>query len=405
MKRLLAASLSVSLFASQGYAQDSKPAQVPASDPTPAVSPEAGPTRVGSTDVIASRSWFGAEALGWWIRGQSLPALVTGSAIGTSLANAGLLGAPTTTVLAGDSRVGEDLRFGGRFTAGRWLNDAKTLGIGGEFFILSQGNDSSSFSSTGDPILARPFTVFPSGTPSAQIVAFPGLATGSVQTDASSDFLGAGLYAYRQLGDTCDSRVVAFAGYRYLRLGDEVNITEQVMATGRRAGGPPTGTGFQVADSFRTLNQFHGADLGLSGRMYRNRVFLDVSGRLGLGATVRSFGTEGFTILNVPGQASAMLPGGLLVPATGTSSSDCVFSFVPELRLNVGYQLTSHLEIFAGYNVMWWTNVIRAGEQIDLRVNPGLLPPPIATGPVPTAPFASSTFWAQGVNVGLIRRF
>lgn len=33
------------------------------------------------------------------------------------------------------------------------MNDAKTLGIGGEFFILSQSNDTTSYSSTGDPIL------------------------------------------------------------------------------------------------------------------------------------------------------------------------------------------------------------------------------------------------------------
>lgn len=143
----------------------------------------------------------------------------------------------------------------------------------------------------------------------------------------------------------------------------------------------------------------------MTGRSYRNRVFLDLSGRLGIGATVRSLDTEGSTILNVPGQPAGTLAGGLLAPGAGVSTSDCAFSLVPELRLNLGYQLTSNLEVFVGYDVMWWTNVIRAGDQINTRVNPGLLPPPITTGPIPTAPVASSTFWAQGVNLGLIRRF
>jgi hypothetical protein len=47
---------------------------------------------------------------------------------------------------------------------------------------------------------------------------------------------------------------------------------------------------------------------------------------------------------------------------------------------------------------------VRPGNQIDLNVNPDLLPNEInpVTGPLaPVAPNAASTFWAQGLTAGV----
>src|SRR5262245_52245287 len=63
----------------------------------------------------AGRVWADAELLLWWQRGASLPPLATTSPPGTPLDQAGVLGAPGTSVLFGGTRVNGDLRIGGRF--------------------------------------------------------------------------------------------------------------------------------------------------------------------------------------------------------------------------------------------------------------------------------------------------
>lgn len=393
------------LLANFGIAQETRaPSTLPAdaSSMAPSAAPKCD-APICDTTPPATRSWFGAEALGWWVRGQSIPALVTTSAPGTALGSAGVLGAPTTSVLSGDSRVNGDMRFGGRFTAGYWLDDCQHCGIGAEFFILNQSGDTSVFSSTGTPILARPFTTFPGGVPSAQIVAFPNLSTGSVRTDASNNLLGAGIFGLKELCGGCNYRIYALAGYRYLRMDDEVDVTEQVTAL-RVPGGLPLGTSFVVSDSYRTVNQFHGADLGLAARVTQGNWFVNGQVRLGIGATSRSLTLDGSTVVGVPGQTATTFPSGFLVPVS-SHQSDCAFSLVPDLRLNLGYRVTEHWDVFVGYNIMWWTNVIRAGDQIDTRVNPALIPPALGTGPIPALPTSSSTVWAQGISIGVIGRF
>src|SRR5690606_8692066 len=107
----------------------------------------------------------------------------------------------------------------------------------------------------------------------------------------------------------------------------------------------------------------------------------------------------GSTGISVPGSPPANINGGLLTAGRTGHYSDCVFALVPEVRLGVGYQLTDCARVTLGYNLMWWTNVARAGDQIDLNVNPRLLPP--ATAPAVPIAIKDSTLWIQGVSVGL----
>jgi hypothetical protein len=81
------------------------------------------------------------------------------------------------------------------------------------------------------------------------------------------------------------------------------------------------------------------------------------------------------------------------------------FSVVPQVGLNVGYQLCDNIQIFGGYTCLYWTNVVRPGGQIDpvLDVNriPNFGGGPAATSNRPVVPFADSTFWAHGVSAGV----
>jgi hypothetical protein len=128
--------------------------------------------------------WAEAEYLLWWMKGATLPPLITTSPSGTPATQAGVLGAPGTAILFGGDRVNDDVRSGGRFTLGAWLDDCHTLGVEGDFFFLSSRGSGFDASSTGSPILARPFIDATTGQPNSQLIAFPGLLAGSISAQS-----------------------------------------------------------------------------------------------------------------------------------------------------------------------------------------------------------------------------
>ena len=84
------------------------------------------------------------------------------------------------------------------------------------------------------------------------------------------------------------------------------------------------------------------------------------------------------------------------------------FSVMPEIGFTLGYDLTPRLKATAGYTLLYWSNVARPGDQIDLNVDSGQLP----SGTPQPGPFSrpeftlhTSDFWAQGLNLGLDYRF
>ncbi len=84
------------------------------------------------------------------------------------------------------------------------------------------------------------------------------------------------------------------------------------------------------------------------------------------------------------------------------------FAVVPELGLNLGYQFTPVIRGFVGYNFIYWSDVVRPGQQIDLNVNRTFQPGsaiPRTGATVPGFPFTGTDFWAQGLTVGLEFRF
>ena len=72
--------------------------------------------------------------------------------------------------------------------------------------------------------------------------------------------------------------------------------------------------------------------------------------------------------------------------------------------------LVSPGQLFAGYSFMYWANVLRPGDQVDIAVNPNLIPTSntfgVAGGPSgPAVTAHESSFWVQGLNVGLEVRY
>ena len=84
--------------------------------------------------------------------------------------------------------------------------------------------------------------------------------------------------------------------------------------------------------------------------------------------------------------------------------SRSVFSTIPQIGITAGYRITPRLSATAGYTLFYWNRVARPGDQIDLTVNPDLVPPEADpfTGPLrPQFAFVDSDFWAHGLSAGL----
>jgi hypothetical protein len=348
--------------------------------------------------------WVEGELLLWFLRGDTLPPLATTSPVGTPRAAAGVLGLPGTAVLFGNQTVNDDLRVGFRLRSGAWLDCDNLCGVEGSFFFV--GSQSTGFLGTA-PILTRPFFNALTNAQDAEIVSFPGVASGTIRIeDRRGDFYGTDANARCNLCCGCNYRVDLLGGYRYLRLTDGLSIQEQLTST-NPASLVPVGTGIAVQDSFRTRNTFNGGQIGLAGEYRWSNLIVGLRGLAAVGDLHRTVDIDGSTVVAVPGQAPVTNAGGLLaLPSnSGHFTSDRV-AFASEVGITLGYQLTSHVRLSAGYSFLLLTNAVRTGDQIDLVVNPSQLPPGTLAGPARPAFMPHATdFWAQGVTLGLELRY
>lgn len=369
------------------------------------------------TLCLPQDGWISYEFLGWWQSGMKLPPLVTTSVDpNVPRTEAGVLTSPSTRVLFGGGDVLQDDAFdGGRLRFGVWLDKCHTWGVGAEFFQIGRESESFTGSSTGSPVLSRPFFNTQTGLDDAELVAFPDVLSGTVAAYADSKLVG-GSFHFKYLR-CCDegcsrwlfcgcpehycSRTETMFGYRYLELEERVAITENLVSTD--TANPGT---FAIIDQFDTRNQFNGFDLGWLFRNTRGFWTFDTMLRIGIGNTKQTVTINGQTTINDPNENPQVqtLPGGLLTQTSniGTYRQN-EFTVVPEFNMNLGYQLTDHLRATLGYTFIYWSNVVRPGEHISLDLNTDLLPPPAedVTGVLrPAFAFDTTDYWVQGINVG-----
>ena len=130
---------------------------------------------------------------------------------------------------------------------------------------------------------------------------------------------------------------------------------------------------------------------------------------MALGDTHQTVNINGATRITTPGGATTVLPGNLLAqPSNIGHHARDQFSVIPEVGVNVGYQLTRNLSVFAGYTFIYWSNVQRPGDAISPLVNSTRVPTSTVapTGPLdPQFSFHNSGYWAQGINFGVLLGF
>jgi hypothetical protein len=352
--------------------------------------------------------FFDVEYLFWWSRGARLPPLVTTSPSDTAIENAGVLGEPGTQVLFGDGLTSSGPRSGLHLRAGVAVDGCCEWWLVTDWLALPTYADTFSAASSGNPILARPFYDEAIQSPNSELVSFPGLVAGGIVVDASNDFWSAGIALQKCVlccpCGACDSgyRLDLLAGYRFLELSDNVQVDERLIATDVQ--GPLLlGTQFEVHDEYASHSYFHGIELGIRGEWARNRYFMSGELRAAVGPSYHRLNVSGLTRVSVPGQPPLAFSGGLLTQSDQLGEhTDREFAVVPQAEVRVGRRFTDRLSCSIGYTFVYWSQVVRAGEQIDTSIDSSALPSGASNpGATREIPLQSSSFWAQGLTARL----
>jgi hypothetical protein len=167
-----------------------------------------------------------------------------------------------------------------------------------------------------------------------------------------------------------------FAGFRYLDLTEDLNVTSGTAAA-------------RTFDHFHTRNQYYGGQLGVHAAYFLGGFFVDGQGQVAFGSNHQTVLVSGTTTA----ATGAVTQGGLLATAANSGVvNNTVFSIVPEVRCRLGYMFVDGAIIFAGYNFLFMNHVVRPGDQI----------PAAAGGPVT---LKETTFWAHGITAGIEVRY
>ena len=350
-------------------------------------------------DPYCADNWMTAEYLLWWRKGRELPALVTTSPIGTALTDAGVLGLPATTTIYGQDDVGTGGRPGGRFSIGAWCDPCRVWSIATQVAFLGDSNTHAEFSNAEQAILARPFFNVTDGQIVQQdslVTAFPGLRTGTIFVETSSDLLTGDVYLRRLVSDRGSSRLDFQFGYQFSRIDEALQIRSVTDAQDLAAT-------LTVTDRFWTRNEFHGGSLGLAYASDQGRWSCRSLVKIGLGNMHQTARLSGEQIID-DGVAPAITATGLLVQTTnrGTMSRNS-FAVVPELNLSASLHVTSNFDISCGYSYILWTDVLQPGGAIDPALAVNLANPPTAQRP--QNGMSDGSYWAHGLSLGLAWRY
>ncbi len=350
------------------------------------------PTADGPASAGSPRLWASADYWLGWISGRSLPPLVT-----TGTASGG------SAVLFGGQPVNTDLRSGFRAASGLWFGEADRLGIEVSLAMLESRATTFGASSDQVPVLTRPYVDATTFLPAAVVVASPGTSTGSIAVRAGSGgfYTGASDFAVKLNGDG-PAHTDALFGYRYYQYREDLSIGQTIFPTG--AAFTP-GTQVQALDSFATRNVFNGFEVGVRPRFTWGALCVELLAKVALGDLHQTVNVNGSTINTVPGGAPATFSGGVLAQSTnlGAHSSD-TFAVLPEFGGTIGWRITPNICLRVGYSALLLNQIARAGDQVNLSLNPTLFPNSPLPARLPNEPSFTtgrSNAWVQGGTVGI----
>ena len=382
----------------------------------PLIDGAAAPLLEGRAVPADTRIWGRTEYLLWWIKPDKTPVpLMTTGPAGTP--RAGALGQPGSRYLDDDT-LDYRQNSGGRFFLGMWLDRAQTVGVEISGFCLETHTLHFQLDSgrDGAPTIARPFFNTLTGQEDAQIISSPGdnpagKYFGGMDIFGDSRTWGGEVNALTPAWLTSSSRWNLIGGFRYLGQKDQLRFTgsSTILTAGNVGfGGAPAPAPDIVSyrDYLETLNHFYGGQIGAQGFFQFGRLRLDLTSKTGIGSTEQHLSVSGRTLLTDSSGKSQVLPGGLYaLPSNIRDFQQYQFSWIAEVGVRLGFQVTRWCRAEAGYSFLYWADVVRPGGQIDRNLDPRQIPSNLAYTPgtfaAPRRLFEATDFWAHGLTLGL----
>jgi hypothetical protein len=381
-----------------------------------------------ATSAYPTFAWVDAEYLLWAFKnGRQPPPLATTGPVTAN--NPAVLTDPQTVVLFPTGGVHYDALSGGRWAVGAWFNACQSFGA--EMTGLYLEKQATAFRAASDgggaPVLGVPFADAQSGAELVSFVSFPGRFVGDIEASTRTRLWGMEGTFYAnwdrstiRIGDSAfplgDLRVDALGGFRYLSLSERLELTQpsQVLPGGAAlflGNAVNVGDILVIQDAFGVRNQFFGGQVGLRTEFDRGPCYVECTGKVGVGDSHEAISINGATTLAPATGSGTVAVGGLLATSTNIGRSiQNRFAVVPEVGVRLGYQPCPLFRFFVGYSFLYWSDVVRAGDQIDRTVNLTVVPTSSTfgtlTGPArPAVPFRTTDFWAQGASFGFELRY
>lgn len=334
---------------------------------------------------------------------------MTTSPAGTAFAQAGLL--PNAITLVGGDVGGNQAFLGAKTFGGFWLDELHEVAIGGSFWAVEDDASAFTFNSdgtAGSPILAQPFRSTLTGVETRAIVAFPGFSSGVVNvTENQFNTYGGDLFIQTNWNRTQAASIDLLAGYVTARMDDLLTIGANRTSIAPN-GPPPFGSTLNFNEFFRTQNEFHGGELGLTSQLKSldNRWTFNLTGKCGFGGMTQRLRIRGQTVTTVAG-VQTVTAGGLYSQPTNIGDFEQTrFAIAPEVEARMNYWFTPNIGISFGYQFYYWSSVAMAGDQIDRTINPTQFGGGALVGQArPRAIFDTTDFWLQGMTGGLVMQF
>lgn len=351
------------------------------------------------------RYWFNAEWLYWQINpSKGPPPLVI---TGPTTLSFPVLGQPGTDVLVGGENIHNSWRSGGKATLGCWLDCDYTYGLEFSYFFIPHGSKKSSAKSDGhlhSRVLAAPFFDVLSGTESSTGIAYPLSFSGKAHLKVSNSMQGGEINFVidRDCGDCCDLNFLA--GARYW------NFNEQLIF---KTSSPFLfiNDTWMTEDKFTVRNNFYGAQLGVDATWHCCCCFLEGAAKIAAGAMCEQVSVHGELFTNDYNHFGGVLeyPGGYYALKTNSGHhKKTAFAVIPEAEVSFGFCICSFLNVRFGYSIMYVSNVLYAGNQIDRNINPtqatsltGNTSATLMGEARPKPKTVSSTMWVQGAKACL----
>jgi hypothetical protein len=163
-----------------------------------------------------------------------------------------------------------------------------------------------------------------------------------------------------------------------------------------------------TTDSFRAKTEFHGMQIG--GRVETRRDMFTVSayGKGAVGANIQTLRTDGSTVASGFGVTRTVFGGVRVLPSNFGRDTNTDFSLVGETGIEVGLQVTKHASVRVGYNLLFWSDVLRPANVISPVVTLSQVPidptysATVPANAQPVTVFRSSDFLAHGLVVGMV---